>query len=146
MTELRHLVALFAGLVAIAMGLGLFRLRGWSSGRGARAILVIGGAAGVVSSGVVYFSAVNARQNSWYVLNVSANSCPALYALNPPLSTPDDMITQVGCQIRETNVPRATRVFCPREQLNFYLFSNQGSCDAAIPVFRAARPAGAVPK
>lgn len=146
MTELTHLAALMAGLIAVAIGLGLLRLRGWSIGRATRAILVIGGAATIMSSAVPYYSAMNARQDSWYVLDVNANSCPALYAINPPLSTPDDVITQVGCQYVETNVPGATRVRCPREQANFYLFLDQESCNAAIPAFRAARPTGAIPK
>lgn len=101
-----------------------------------KVLFVLGGVFGIASGVVQYFSAISARQHSWDVLDIRGMHCSSLYALNAPLSTPDDMVNQSGCQLQGTPIPGAAKVYCPRENLTFFLFPTHASCESALARYR----------
>lgn len=135
MEEIKQLLAAVGGLIVLSVGFGWLPTK-WPLNRPMKVLLVLGGACGILLGVVQYFSATSARQNSWYVLDIRGMRCSSLYTLNAPLSTPDDMVNQSGCQQQRTPIVGAAKVFCPRENLTYFLFPTQASCENALATYR----------
>ncbi len=130
MPELKHLLAVLAGLLTFALGAGFIPTR-WRIGRIGKGLFMIAGLGIAATGAFQYVQAGRDRVASWYALDISPPTCREVYALTG-LSTPEDLIAQGGCRFDETNAPGATRMFCPSANVYLYLYPTEQSCEAAL--------------
>jgi hypothetical protein len=71
------------------------------------------------------------REDSWYALDISPPSCRELFE-QTGFSTPSQLTERAGCRYDETNVPNATRMYCPNEGVYLFLYPDEQSCEAGL--------------